>query len=284
MEKFIKKADVLIEAIPYIKAFRDRIFVIKIGGENIEKKSVFDSFLLDVAFLNFVGIKVVLIHGGGQFISKRMRLSGIKPKFIGGLRITCKDTIVIVEEALYKLNQVIVKKFRGLGVNSIGLTPREDTAVFARKKPSGLDLGFVGEVSRIDTKRLFCLLKNGCVLVVSPVGLGANSMFYNINADLVASCIASELTAEKLILMTNVDGILSGTKRNRLLPTVTEKMARRLIKNKTVDGGMIPKVEAALNALKAGVKKVHIINAQLKHALLLEIFTNKGIGTELIRI
>lgn len=283
MERFIKKADVLIEAIPYIKAFRDRIFVIKIGGENIEKKSIFDSFLLDIAFLNFVGIKVILVHGGGQFISKRMKLSGIKPKFIGGLRITCKDTIVIVEEALYKLNQVIIKKFKELGVSSVGLTPRRNSAVFARKKSFRVDLGFVGEVSRIDTKRFFNLLKEGCVLVVSPVGLGADSAFYNINADLVASCIASKIRAEKLILMTNVDGILSGKKSGKLLPTVTEKTARILIKNRTIEGGMIPKVEAALNALKAGVKKVHIINAKLRHGLLLEIFTNKGIGTELVK-
>jgi acetylglutamate kinase len=283
MKEIIKKADILIEALPYIRSFKDKIFVVKIGGENIDDKITFENFLNDVAFLNFVGIRVVLVHGGGQLISKKMRLSGITPKFVNGLRITCKDTIIIVEDALYRLNQIMVKKLKHLGVKAISLSPRDNCAVFARKKNSKTDLGFVGEVSSINRKKISALLKKEYTIVVCPVGRGKNSFLYNINADLVASKIASGIKAKKLVLMTNVDGILYTTKENRLLSTVSEKSAKGLLRENIIEGGMIPKIEAALDAIKRGVDKVHIINAKTKHALLLEIFTKRGIGTELVK-
>ncbi|MBM3254089.1 MAG: acetylglutamate kinase [Candidatus Omnitrophica bacterium] len=282
MREIIKKTNTLIEALPYIMAFKEKIFVIKIGGEIIENKNILENFLKDIAFLSSVGIKVILVHGGGQLISKKMRLSGIKPKFVDGLRITCKDTIVIVEDVLYRLNQIIVKKLKALEVDAVSITPRDNNTIFAKKRTSRIDLGFVGIVSSIDKKRLVKVLKRDCVLVVSPVGLGEDSLIYNINADIVASEIASALKAKKLIFMTNVDGIIYKTQK-RLLSTISEELAKQLLKNGIIDGGMIPKVEAGFNAIKNGVSKVHIINARLKHALLLEIFTNKGIGTELVK-
>jgi acetylglutamate kinase len=283
MKEIIKKADILIEALPYIRSFKDKIFVVKIGGENIDDKTTFENFLNDVAFLNFVGIRVVLVHGGGQLISKKMRLCGITPKFVNGLRITCKDTIIIVEDALYRLNQIMVKKLKQLGVKAISFSPRNNCAVFARKKNSKADLGFVGEVSSINRKKISALLKKEYTIVVCPVGRGKNSFLYNINADSVASRIASSIKAKKLVLMTNVDGILYTTKKNRLLSTVSEKSAKELLRKNIIEGGMIPKIEAALDAIKRGVDKVHIINAKTKHALLLEIFTKRGIGTELVK-
>ncbi len=284
MKEIIKKADILIEALPYIRSFKGKIFVIKIGGENIDDKATFKNFLNDIAFLNFAGIRVVLVHGGGQLISKKMRLSGITPKFVNGLRITCKDTILIVEDALYRLNQIMVKKLKRLGVKAISLSPRDNCAVFARKKNSARrDLGFVGEVSSIDGERISALLKKEYTIVVCPVGKGEKSFLYNINADSVASRIASGIRAKKLVLMTNVDGILYTTKKNRLLSTLSEKSAKGLLRKKIIEGGMIPKIEAALYAIKRGVEKVHIINAKTKHALLLEIFTKKGIGTEIVK-
>lgn len=283
MKEIIKKADILIEALPYIRSFKGKIFVVKIGGENIDDKATFENFLNDIAFLNFAGIRVVLVHGGGQLISKKMRLSGITPKFVNGLRITCKDTILIVEDALYRLNQIMVKKLKRLGVKAISLSPRDNCAVFARKKNSVRDLGFVGDVSSIDAKRISALLKKEYTIVVCPVGKGEKSFLYNINADSVASRIASGIKAKKLVLMTNVDGILYTTKKNRLLSTVSQKSAKGLLRENVIEGGMIPKIEAALDAIKRGVEKVHIINAKTKHALLLEIFTKKGIGTEIVK-
>ncbi len=283
MKHIIKKADILIESLSYIKEFKGDVFVIKIGGENIEDKAVFDNLLNNIAFLSFVGIKVILIHGGGKFISRKMKLSGIKPKFVDGLRITCKDTILIAEDALYRLNQIIVEKLKKLGVHVVGLNPREVTVISAKKKQSQIDFGFVGDVKSINRKKLNSLLKKDSVIVISPLGQGSDLFCYNINADMVASKIATALNARKLIFMTNVDGILSKKGKHNLLSTLTEKKAYGLIKDSNITGGMIPKVESALNALENGVNKVHIINAKLKHALLFEIFTDKGIGTQIIK-
>lgn len=282
MENIIKKANVLIEAIPYIHSFRKKIFVIKYGGSILDNDNIRKNVLEDIVFLSYVGIRTILVHGGGPHISGRVKEAGLKSEFHNGIRITCKDTLTIVEEELQKLNDKIVKEIKNLKGDVKGLNGNNDI-VFAKKKKSTKDLGFVGEVQEINKDILNNTLKHGNIIVLSPMGVDKTGQIYNINADEVASHLAAQMQAEKLVLLTNVHGVLrSEDDEDSLISTLTIDEIANLIKLNVIQGGMIPKVNSCIEALNCGVKKTHIVDARIQHALLLEVFTNKGIGTQIL--
>lgn len=291
MEKFIEKANTLIEALPFIRNFYGRTFVIKYGGAAQTVDALKDSFAQDVVLLNFIGIRPVIVHGGGPRISETMKKMGKEPAFVQGQRVTDRETMDIVEMVLGGLiNKEIVALINSHGGRAVGLSGKDGGLIKARKKflkkspdKSGeefIDIGLVGDVDYIDPGILNSLEKDGFVPVISPIGVGPNGEAFNINADYVASAVASALKAEKLILLTDVQGIKD--KQSKIISTVDKKGVKRLINNGTISGGMLPKVQACTGALEGGVKKTHIVDGRMPHCLLLEIFTNEGIGTEIV--
>jgi len=284
MEEAIKKADVLIEALPYIKSFHKKIIVIKYGGSILGEEKIRRGVLEDIVFLSFMGIKPVLVHGGGPNISGRMRNEGKKTEFVDGMRVTDEDTLEVVEEELEKLNELIVNEITELGAVAIGLNGKDKKIIRAEKKESRVDLGLVGQTVAVNTEPILGELKSGQVAVIMPLGKGEDKKTYNINADEAASFIAAALKAEKLVLLTNVKGIMRNSEDpNSFISTLTIAEVNGLIQDNIIQQGMIPKVEACINALEKGVKKTHIIDARIAHALLLEIFTDQGIGTEIVK-
>jgi acetylglutamate kinase len=284
MEEAIKKADVLIEALPYIKKFQRKIVVIKYGGSILGEEKIRRGVLEDIVFLSLMGLKPVLVHGGGPNISDRMRQSGKKSEFVDGMRVTDEETLGVVEEELQSLNDVIVKEIEELGGKAVGINGKERGIIQAEKKKAKIDLGMVGKVTKINAHALESELKSSRIAVVLPMGAGPDGKAYNVNADESAASISGALAAEKLVLLTNVRGIMRNAEDpNSFISTLTVEDARVLIQNKVIQQGMIPKVEACINALEKGVKKTHIIDARIQHALLLEIFTDKGVGTEIAK-
>jgi acetylglutamate kinase len=284
MEEAIKKAEVLIEALPYIKKFHKKIIVIKYGGSILGEEKIRKGVLEDIVFLNFMGLRPVLIHGGGPNISDRMRTSGKKTEFVEGMRVTDDDTLVLVEEELQKLNHIIVKEISELGAKAAGLNGKDKGLIQVEKKEAKVDLGLVGHIVQIDTQPVLDELKKDKVAVILPMGKGKDKKAYNVNADEAASAISVALQAEKLVLLTNVKGIMRNPEDpNSFLSTITAQETDGLIQDNVIQQGMIPKVKACINALDNGVKKTHIIDARTPHALLLEIFTDTGIGTEIIK-
>ena len=281
MQEAIKKAEVLVEALPYLKKFHKKIIVIKYGGSILGEEKIRKGVLEDIVFLNFMGLRPVLVHGGGPNISERIRESGKKTEFVDGMRVTDEETLAVVEEELQKLNDVIVQEISELGAKAVGLNGK-DKIILAEKKKSKVDLGLVGHIMGIDSGTLLEELKRDFVVVILPLGKGKNKKTYNVNADEASSEIASALKAEKLVLLTNVRGIMRNPEDpNSFLSTLTKEEARGLIQDNIIQQGMIPKVMACINALDMGVKKTHIIDARIPHGLLLEIFTDEGIGTEI---
>lgn len=282
MENFIQKASVLVEAIPFIHKFRRKVFVIKYGGSILEDEKIRKSVLEDIVFLSFVGIRTILVHGGGPHISAGLREKGIAPKFHDGIRVTDKATLDVVLQELEKLNQRIVdeiKKYKGDVTRLIG----HENIIHVEKKASKADLGFVGTITKIDKEAIETHLRKGHITVVSPLGISAEKQPHNVNADEVASAIATTFKAEKLVLLTNVPGVLLGEDDpDTLISTLKVSEVKQLIKKNIIKGGMIPKVNSCLETLAGGVHKAHIVDARLKHALLLEIFTNQGIGTQIV--
>ena len=282
MEDVIKKANVLIEAIPYIHAFRRKIFVIKYGGSILDNKAIRKNVLEDLVFLSYVGIRTILVHGGGPHISKRLTEAGFKSEFHDGIRVTDKNTLNIVKEELTKLNDIIVKEIKDLKGDVTGLNGQENI-IHVEKKKASKDLGFVGTITDIDKQALDKHLKKGHITVLSPMGISVEKQEHNVNADEVASAIATSMNAEKLVLLTNVQGVMRKTDDpDSLISTLTMDEIDNLIQSKVIDGGMIPKVTACIEALNGGVHKTHIIDARIQHALLLEFFTNKGVGTQIL--
>ena len=292
MKKLIEKANVLIESLPFIRNFYGKTFVIKYGGAAQVREHLKDAFAQDVVLMKYIGINPVVVHGGGPRISETMKQMGKKPKFVEGQRITDKETADIVEMVLGGLvNKEIVTLINSHGGRAVGLSGKDGGLVKAKKKvikkplpETGvdeiIDIGLVGEVELIDSSVLSTLDSSGFIPVIAPVGVDKKGRTLNINADFVASAIASALNAEKLLLLTDVEGILN--KNKKLLPTLKKTDVPKLIKSKTISGGMLPKVESCLKALKGGVNKTHIIDGRIEHCLLLEIFTEKGIGTEIV--
>lgn len=283
MKDIIKKAGVLIEAIPYIHNFRRKIFVIKYGGSILEHEAIRRNVLEDIVFLSYVGIRTILIHGGGPHISSRMKEAGLKSEFFDGIRVTDKETLRIVSEELEKLNRRIVSEIKELKGDVTGLKGDENI-IRVEKRKAAKDLGFVGTITSIDREALQAHLRRGHITVVSPMGISIERQPHNINADEVASAVATSLDAEKLVLLTNVQGVMRGADdADSLISTLTVGQINDLIKDEVIRGGMIPKVSACVAALTGGVKKTHIIDARIQHALLLEIFTDRGIGTQILK-
>jgi acetylglutamate kinase len=283
MEEAIKKAEVLIEALPYIRKFYRKVVVVKYGGSILGDEKIRRGVLEDIVFLSFMGLRPILVHGGGPNISERIRSSGRNTDFIEGMRVTDKHTLAVVEEELKKLNELIAKEIRALGIRAIGLSGK-DNLIYAEKKKAKIDLGYVGHIRRINNKAMLKKLKANTILVILPMGKGEDKKIYNINADEAAASIAGSLAAEKLVLLTNVKGILRNPEDpHSFLSTLNIKEAKSLIEENIIQQGMIPKVKACIEALNKGVKKTHIIDARTPHGLLLEIFTDKGIGTEIVK-
>ncbi|HBO96939.1 MAG TPA: acetylglutamate kinase [Candidatus Omnitrophica bacterium] len=283
MENFIKKAAVLIEAIPYIHAFRRKVFVIKYGGSILDDPVIRKNIFQDIIFLSYVGIRTVIVHGGGPHISSRLKDEGIKPEFHEGIRVTDKATLKIVQEELDKLNKRIVQEIKDLKGAVTGLKG-EENIVYVEKKKASRDLGYVGTITNIEKEVLEEHLHKEYITVVSPMGISLEKQPHNINADEVASAIAGSLRAEKFVLLTNVQGVMRNIEDSAsLLSTLTSDEVTSLIEQKIIEGGMIPKVNSCVAALAGGVRKAHIIDARIQHALLLEIFTDRGIGTQIVK-
>ena len=283
MKEAIKKSGVLIEALPYIKKFFGKIVVIKYGGAAVDESGIDRRILKDIMFMHYAGMHPVVVHGGGPFISRMMKKAGLEPKFINGRRYTDEKTVRIIDKALYIINRKIVSELKGMGARAFGLSGRENNLIKVKKLTPGYDLGFVGEVTSVDTTVVKRLIQDNIVPVIYPLGLGRDGELYNVNADDVASAIAAKLKAEKFVLLTNVRGIMKDKKNPKTLyNTLNSADVKRLIKNKVIDSGMIPKTEACSRAIEGGVKKAHILDAGIEHAMLLEIFTDTGIGTEIV--
>ena len=282
MDDIIKKANILIEAIPYIHAFRRKVFVIKYGGSILDNPAIRKNVLEDIVFLSYVGIRTILVHGGGPHINARLKEAGLKSEFHDGIRVTDKETLQIVSEELDKLNKQIVKEIKDLKGDATGLKD-EENIISVEKKKAAKDLGFVGTITSINKEALELHLKRGYITVVSPMGVSTNQQAHNINADEVASAIANSMEAEKLVLLTNVQGVMRNPDDpSSLISTLTIQEINDLIKQNIIQSGMIPKVNSCIEAIKAGVKKTHIVDARIAHALLLEFFTNEGIGTQIV--
>jgi len=282
MENFIQKANVLIEAIPYIQAFRRKIFVIKYGGSILEDALIRRHVLEDIVFLSFVGIRIILVHGGGPHISSRLKEKGMKAEFHEGIRVTDRPTLNIVLKELDHLNEEIVAEIKTQHGDVTGLKGYENL-IHVEKKKADRDLGFVGSITAVDRQAIEQHLKKELITVISPMGISAEKQPHNINADEVASALAVSLKAEKLVLLTNVQGVLRHPDDpNSLFSSLTVEQTKSFIGSAVIQSGMIPKVKSCIDALQGGVHKTHIIDARIRHALLLEIFTDRGIGTQII--
>lgn len=280
----IKKADVLIEALPYIKNFRDKTFVIKYGGSILSENGIRAGVLEDIVFLHFMGIDVVLVHGGGPNISEKLKTLNIPSEFFEGVRVTDERTLKVVEEELAELNRMLVKEIADHNAKAVGLNGKDDI-IFAQKKDSPRDLGFVGEVVGVDTAKLKKLIHDNHIVILSPSGVDRRfGTVFNINADEVAASVAGALAAEKFLFLTDVKGVMRNVAdENSLISSMKDDEVQKLIEEGIISKGMIPKVLACKQALDKGVKKVHIVDAKISHAILLEIFTDKGIGTEIVK-
>ena len=283
MKDSIRKADILIEALPYIQRFRGRVIVAKYGGSAIDDPRAMRGMLEDLVFLRAVGIYPVLVHGGGPMITRKLAAIGRQTVFVDGMRVTDRHTIRIVARELEAVNRRLVAQIRALKGKAEGLVAQH-WVIVAEPHPRAEELGFVGSVRMIQTGRIRQTLRRHAIPVISPVGIGDREQRYNINADDVASHVAAYLKAEKLVLLTNVRGIFQRAGDDgSLISTLPIARAKALIARGVIRSGMIPKVTACMTALRHGVKKTHIIEAAMPHAMLLEIFTKQGIGTEIIR-
>jgi acetylglutamate kinase len=282
MEKIINKARVLVEALPYFKSFSGATFVIKYGGSAMTEAKFKDLFMQDLALLNYTGINLIIVHGGGENINSMIEKLGMKPKFIKGHRVTDKETLDVVEMVLAgSVNKEIVKNLNMHGIKAIGLNGKDANLLMAKKKKTdGIDLGFVGEVTKVNVKVLENLDMNGFTPVIAPIGVDEKGNGYNINADTAAGAVAEAVKCDKLIYVTDTDGVKIAGKYAQ---TIHVKDITKFIKRGDITGGMLPKINSAKKAVEAGVKKVHIINGTVEHSLLLEIFTNEGIGTEIVK-
>ena len=289
----ISRARILIEALPYIRQFANKTIVIKYGGHAMVEQSLKEQFVLDIILMKYVGINPVIVHGGGPQISQIMERMGIRSTFVEGQRVTDDETMSVVEMVLVgTVNKEIVGLINGYEGRAVGLSGRDGDLIQAdpmkiykytgdERPPEIIDIGRVGKVSSINAGVLKALEDSGFIPVIAPVGVGPEGQAYNINADLVAGAIAGELKAEKLILLTDVPGVMSS--KNELIPSMTADEARKAMEDRIATGGMIPKLKSCLKALGSGVDKAHIIDGRKEHAILLELLTDTGVGTEIVQ-
>ena len=291
MQEAIKKAGVLIEALPYVQSFHNKIVVIKFGGSAMDVGGDLSNLLTSLVYMSQVGMRPVLVHGGGPMISAEMKRRGKSPEFVRGRRITDKETLEIAESVLIDtINRDIVESIWKLGGRSVGMHVRQHGCLYAEKlfitdeDGETFDLGLVGRVTRVDADRVRSFCDAGIVPVIAPLAKDDKGDVLNVNADSAASVVAAQLGAEKIVFVADVHGIMSDPEdRNSLLSSVNEEQIADLIAKGVITGGMQPKVEACLEAIRAGVRKAHIIDGNIPHSLLLEIFTDKGIGTEIVQ-
>ena len=292
IQSSMERADILLEALPYIRRFYNKTIVIKYGGHAMVDEDLKDKFARDVVMMKYIGINPVVVHGGGPQIGGFLKKLGKESRFVQGMRVTDEETMNIVEMVLVgTVNKEIVGLINRHGGKAVGLSGKDGNLVEAEKyylsdekaknTPSEIiDIGLVGKVKTVNAGLIVSLAQNGFIPVIAPTGMGENGETYNINADIVAGEVAAALKAEKLLLLTDVAGVLDAEKN--LINTMTDQEALDLIDRGIVEGGMFPKVKCCLKALRGGVKKAHIVDGRLKHAILLEVFTDMGIGTEIV--
>ena len=285
MQEVLKKAEVLIEALPYIQKFNRKIIVVKYGGSAMSNEELQRNVIKDVTLLKLVGFKPIIVHGGGKEISRWVGKVGKEAQFINGLRVTDDETMEIAEMVLGRVNKRLVTMVEELGVKAVGLSGKDGQMLQVEKKYSdGQDIGYVGNITSVNPKILFDLLEKGYLPIVSPIGLGEEFATYNINADDAACAIAKAVGADKLVFLTDIEGLYKDINdKDSFISRITATEADNLIEEGFIGGGMLPKLNNCTSAVKNGVNRVHILDGRIPHCLLLEIFTNEGVGTAIIR-
>lgn len=284
MQKYLDKAEVLIEALPYIQRFNRKIIVVKYGGSAMIDEELKEHVIQDVTLLKLVGFKPIIVHGGGKEISRWVGKIGMEPRFINGLRVTDADTMEVAEMVLGKVNKSLVQHVEELGVRAIGISGKDGGLLKVNKKYSnGEDIGFVGEVKEVNADILYDLLEKDFLPIVCPVGMDDEFNTYNINADDAACAIACAVQAEKLAFLTDIEGVYKDPDDPKtLISELWVEEAKKLMEEGYIGGGMLPKLNNCIDAIESGVSRVHILDGRIPHCLLLEIFTNKGIGTAIL--
>ena len=285
MEKYLSKAEVLIEALPYIQRFNRKIIVIKYGGSAMVDETLKRRVIEDVTLLKLVGFKPIIVHGGGKEISSMVTRLGMEPRFVNGLRVTDEETMEVAEMVLGKVNKSLVQLVESLGVRAIGISGKDGGLLTVEKKyANGEDVGFVGEITEVNGDILYDLLEKDFLPIVCPIGMDKDFQTYNINADDAACAIARAMKAEKLAFLTDIEGVYKDPKDpDTLISELTVSEAKNLMKEGYIGGGMLPKLQNCMDAIENGVSRVHILDGRISHCLLLEIFTNKGIGTAILK-
>lgn len=285
MNSEMMKASVLIEALPYIRRFYGKIVVVKYGGSAMLDDELKYNVIKDVALLKLIGMKPIIVHGGGKEISKWVKLSGKEPEFYNGLRITDKETMEIAEMVLNKVNKELVGLMQKMGINAVGICGKDAGMIRVNKKmPDGKDIGFVGNVKDVNTELLHSLMDSEFIPVIAPIGMDENFDSYNINADDAACGVAKAMKAEKLVFLTDIEGVfVDPSNKKTLISEMDVNTAREFIGNGIVGGGMLPKLNNCIEAIEEGVSRVHILDGRVAHCLLLEFFTEKGIGTAILK-
>ena len=284
-QKYLEKAEVLIEALPYIRRFHDKIIVVKYGGSAMIDEELKREVIQDVVLLKLVGFRPIIVHGGGKEISRWVDKAGKETEFVGGLRVTDKETIEIAQMVLGKVNKDLVTNVQTLGVQAAGISGMDGGMLKVEKKyVDGRDIGYVGDIKSVDTKILHDLMEQDFLPIVYPIGMDDNGDAYNINADEAASAIATALKAEKLAYLSDVEGVrLDPEDPSSVISELYVEEAEKLVEEGVIKGGMLPKIRNCIEALKDGVSRIHIMDGRIPHSLLLEFFTNKGIGTAIIQ-
>ena len=284
VDQVISKAQTLIEALPYIKKFQGKTIVVKYGGSAMLDENLKYNVIEDVALLKLVGLKPVIVHGGGKEISKWVEKIGKEPEFINGLRVTDGETMEIAEMVLSKVNKSLVSMMQKVGLKAVGISGK-DGGLFTVKKrlPGGKDIGYVGEITKVDTEVIDALVDQDFIPVIAPIGVSEEYEDYNINADDAACAVATALKAEKLVFLTDIEGVYKDyNDKSSLISELSTTEARELLAGGTIGGGMLPKLNNCIDAIEHGVSRVHILDGRIPHCLLLEIFTNKGVGTAIL--
>ena len=284
MQKLLDKAEVLIEALPYIRRFNRRIILVKYGGSAMVDEELKKSVIQDVTLLKLVGFKPIIVHGGGKEISKWLEKVNIKPEFYNGLRVTDEATMEVAEMVLGKVNKDLVRMVEELQINAIGISGKDGGLLKVEKKLSdGKDIGYVGEIKEVNPKVLYDLLEKDFLPVICPIGMDDEYRTYNINADDAACAIAKAMKVEKLAFLTDIEGVYADyNDKSTLFSELRISTAKKLMENGNIGGGMLPKIQNCIDAIESGVSRVHILDGRIPHCLLLEIFTNKGIGTAIL--
>ncbi len=285
MEQVIAKAYTLSEALPYIQKFNGKKIVVKYGGSAMLDESLKYNVIRDIAMLKLIGMKPIVVHGGGKEISKWVKMIGKEPEFINGLRVTDAETMEIAEMVLSKVNKGLVQMMQKLGINAVGISGKDaGLMTVAKKFPGGKDIGYVGEVTKVDGKLLDTLIDSDFIPVIAPIGSSEDFESYNINADDAACAVAKAIKAEKLVFLTDIEGVfVDPTDKDTLISEMNVNEAKEFIEKGIVGGGMLPKLTNCIDAIENGVSRVHVLDGRVEHCLLLEFFTEKGIGTAILK-